>query len=731
MDSISRSSSSSAVVSGYDTSSESQPRAAAPSNKTNSDDDSLSEKQGHRKHKARPGVAPRRKPRMEEVDGSAPINRLEKERRKRVPAGGAGLATYGMSEKQFRAYAHAMGMPDEICESLIQDVHKFVQTIVDLTDEETSQIKKAVDDAESLKKIPIGSAACRQLGTTSMAGWAAYLTSFFLGKLAQNLSTIPSGSVHGGWSFLLAGVLNPLVTEPIAQGIRSGGVTHASPDGKAYMDYHTACLWLRQVDGNKDLKKKWRKERADIVSEVLKREHAQQMHRLGSGIDEITFDKKTHKPISARTREGNAIKPKEAMNQVIDAARRRAYITDELPFFTFTLNYLISGALSPLLKAGLTTWNYLGADLGLSALMGSLSGMETAVTQNWLRAYIQGAQKVGLTSKRKRALRNVADTELTIMVRKLNELSRIRTILAHQERYLETKIKEGYELNDELQALRSLQDDAKQAQKSVRKKYRQCKLKAKAYSSMASQRADIVNTSMATYMGELSGNTESFKAEAMTFRAAAKLIAYPLSLVPVILYNTLAAPAIVNAFTPPSAQPSATNTTFTPTSFTHPTSAPTSTSTTSIDSAVLTAQMVAAALSGIPLIVGFTLRQQYLTRFTETALVKLFGSKPRKNVQNDTASEASGGATKRTSGADSEKDNDGNDDAGVVVKPGADTKKLASGKSSAKKDDVSVVISDDDDEDSSSSSDTDKGGRKSVVVTGTSSGSESESDQER
>lgn len=532
----------------------------------------------------------------------------------------------GMSETEFRARAATLGLPPEVCDSLVGDVHAFVKMLAELSQEEASQIKTKEQFSESLKNLPADRSATRQWKTTLAAGSTAYLTSFFFGKLALNLATIPTATSHGAWAFLIAGVLNPMVTEPIVQGIRASGAVYESPDGKAYMDFHTASLWHGNAAGDPGEARKWRKEMASIVTSVLHREAKQGIRRLGSGITEITYDN-NGVPTSAKTTGGSLVNAAEAEQQVILWARRRAYVSDELPLFFFTLNYLCSGALAPTFRLAFPPWMFFAVDLGLSAALGTLSGMETATLQNALRANVQGARLAAQTPELKRATLSAAYAKRTIYEEKMARLKQVRALLIMQWEALRARAKDGEDVRSELKRLRECLREAKNAYRSVRKKYTAIKHKFNQHNTVSGRIAQSVEASMSTYMGEVGLKPNPSSTPSKKYKALGKLIGYPLSLVPVIAWSAHLAPWIVDAVYPKTGGASPLNISAGGVYSPEPESAPQDAAVSGMDPR-LALQIGLGALTGIPLIVGFTLRQQYLSRGVEWMLAKAFGKRP-------------------------------------------------------------------------------------------------------
>lgn len=579
----------------------------------------------------------------------------------------------GMSEEAFRKHVAEVGLPPELCEKLISDVHGFVSLLKELSEEEKASIDEKNQFAESVKKLPADRSVCRQFSTTLPAGALAYLTSFFFGKLAMNLLTIPTKSPDGAWAFLAAGLLNPLVTEPLVKGVRASGAAYASPDGNAYTEYHTAKLWMENASQHPDECIRWRKKMAEVVTDVLCRERKYGIQKLGSGVADIVYSDEGQ-PVSAKAIDGKPMKPTQAEEQVIVWARRRAYITDELPFFFFTLNYTVSGALAPFFKASFSPWTFCAIDLALSATLGTLSGMETATLQNVLRRYIQGAKLMAETPELKRAQQSAAYAKRAVYEEKMARLKQVRAVLIAQWETLRMKEKNGEDVREQLHGVRQSLREAKKAYRSVRGQYMAIKRKFNQHNSVTGRVAQAVQSSMSSYIDEAGLRPNSASGKNYRLKAYSKLIGYPLSLVPQIVWSSYAMPWIVSVVYPNHGAVDPLNISgisgFNATTVDLAPEPARVESVPSEGDPRLQLQMILAALSGIPLIVGFTMRQQVLSRGAEWLLVKAFGDKPvapQKNADDAQigdedsiveASEDDSTIVSRWSGSDSDPDSD-------------------------------------------------------------------------
>ncbi len=645
-------------------------RAKLPVTGKNDDDDSSVEEQQGRQGRGHSRRVKKALVRNEEIDGSGLPKKIDEDRLRKYPNCDSKLSLgVGMTEEQFRAYAKQIGMSDDLCECLLKGVTKAVEDVCKGYACDEEQISKAKELVENQKKLPVNASAGRVFSTVTMVGWIGYLTSFFLGKLSHSLATIPTDCVHGGWVFpLVAGALNATLSEPLTLGYRSGGASFPSPDGRAFADYHTAKLWMQQTKNDKAECEKWRKEMADIVKSVLARELNRVPEQYRSGIKEVIFDDE-HYPESARTGSGNAIDARAAMDQVMSAARNRAYLTDELPFFSFTFFYLISGYCAPGLKAAFKPepWKFLGADLGLNFACGSAAGISTAHLQAISRASIQGASAVELTGYSKRAKQDLINVEIAIINRKLVELRGIAACLEQQQIYLLKRGAEGYDVTKQIEDIKSLQLESKKAHKSMTEQYKKAKERRKKHQSSEAQRTLAIENSLAAARKGASNGEKKYQEEAMNLRWWSKVIAYPITLIPVVAYTAYALPAIFDSLAKPETQGALLNSTLSP-------NLPNSTNPTNsveYDPFNSSVQSGLSALFGIPLILPWTVRNQFISRWIETGLVKVFGSVPKPPQDDDDSiveiSSESAGQASSSQDEDERVEKDDQESAGDAV----------------------------------------------------------------
>lgn len=532
----------------------------------------------------------------------------------------------GITEGEFRDLAKRLGLPHDLCEALITDVKDAVSALTSLSDDEQVLINAKLSEIKGFGALPVDRSRRRQAATVCTAGAAAYLTSFFFGKLALNLSVAATGSPHAGWAFLIAGLLNPTVSEPLVNGIRGSGACYSSPDGKAMSECFSAELWcsLAKSSGDKTTQLRHRKVIAEHVVALIEREKKHTITRLGSGVAEIIYDN-DHEPVSAKAINGHPIDPKNAESKVLRCARTRAFITDELPFFWFTVNYAVSGAVSAMLRPVLTPWTYCGVDMVISAISGTAAAMQTAATQNMLRQAIQGATLVAEPVEVKRARLSHAQANISAYASKAGRLGQVIQLLETVRQELSEQARGGAQVDEQLAELADRLSLARQAKKDVERQYEKNKQRYNQHASLLARTHQSIGASMSAYLGEVGVRPSPATHSAAQLRAWTKLPAYMASLIPVIVYASYAAPALVQWIHP---APSGNST--------HASSMPGWNSTGAEfvadldtrdvtppdnDAAKQTTQVIFSALQGVPLILGYVMRNQVLAQGIERSSV--------------------------------------------------------------------------------------------------------------
>ena len=391
----------------------------------------------------------------------------------------------------------------------------YTQSEIDRIDEK----KSLVIDA---KAMPKDNGCLAQLKTTGLAGASAYWTSFMLGKLATNIVSTGTGSAHGVWpSLLIAGLLNPLVSEPVANAIRLQGAHHASPDGKAYMDFHSALQELHLAEENNQVGRinECHAFIIKIINECIEREKL--MDCLQSGVDEI----KNEDINDLENKYGN-------IQKVIRSAQLRAFITDELPFFWYTFLYTFTGAASPFIKQSFSPWIAAGIDFAVHASAGTIAGGLTGISQNYLRNLIQKSALQNLSADIKGAQLALAAAQRDPWNEKLINLKKLLSVLKIEKDNLQSSSEQDSE-DDKLEALNQLIKDLNKETKHVETKWKQARSVHSQHESRLKRIQTAVLDSGKSYMGEVVNKDKPNLLEGVPAQASmcAKLIAVPLSLV--------------------------------------------------------------------------------------------------------------------------------------------------------------------------------------------------------
>ena len=415
----------------------------------------------------------------------------------------------------------------------IEKYTTFTQREIDFINEKKVLLAQARDIAPD-------NSHWAQVVTTGKAGAAAYGTSFMLGKLVTNFAIAGFGSPHGVWLFsLIAGLLNPLLSEPLANAIRLQGAHHPSPDGKAYMDFNSVLQELRLAKKNDQTERinQCHELINKIVHECIEREKL--MSYLKSGVDEIKRE-----DINDLTqlcgKSGN-------VQKVIEAAKLRAFITDELPFFWFTTLYIFTGAASPLIKHTFSPFDAALVDFFVNAVAGTMAGAATGISQNYLRSIIQKSTLQNLSSATKGAQLAVAGAQRDAWNEKHINLKKLLEVLQLEKNKLQKLLEQDSE-DDRLEKINELICDLKIKCKDAEKKWKKARSLHNHHESSLRRMKGSVLASGKSYMGEVSnkeqpGLLEGVPAQAMI---CAKLIAAPISLVANCSYIALGIPALLN-----------------------------------------------------------------------------------------------------------------------------------------------------------------------------------------
>jgi|GEM_PF-5422820 len=504
---------------------------------------------------------------------------------------------------------------------------QYLKQYTELTEAELDHLAKKKQLIVDAKNNPKDDSHFAQIKTTGLAGASAYWTSFMVGKLATNIVTTTTGSSHGVWpSLLIAGLLNPLFSEPVANAIRLQGAHHASPDGKAYMDFHSALKELRLAEENNQAERinECHEFIFKIIDECIGREKL--MGCLQSGVSEI------------RNEDINDLDNKYGnIQQVIRSAQLRAFITDELPFFWYTLSYTAPGFFSPIIKQSFSPWIAAGIDFAMHASAGTIAGGLTGISQNYLRKLIQKSSLQNFNVDIKGAQLALAAAQRDPWSEKQINLNKLLAVLEIEKDNLQTQSEQDSE-DDRLEALNTLIKELKIKSKEAERKWKQARAVHSQHESRFNRIKNAVLESGKSYMGEVVNKDKPNLLEGVPAQASmcAKLIAVPLSLVANCAYISSIIPAILSSGHANSTNIETMNFTgLGAIGLNH------SSSLFEPTAGINLGANTAYASVGLPLIAGFVLRYQLFHPLLQSLIRPLFGpvgaeTDSEKNVENDT-----------------------------------------------------------------------------------------------
>ncbi len=503
--------------------------------------------------------------------------------------------------------------------------NKYIKNYTKFTDEELAFVEKKKSLVADAKAMPKNISGWAQFKTTGLAGASAYWTSFLVAKLATNFISAGTGSSHAVWSSpFIAGTLNPLVSEPVANAFRSQGAHHASPDGKAYMDFDTAVQELRSAQNNNQPAriKECHTFITKIINECLEREKLMDSF-LSTSFLKFFFmssvegiqDEDINELTQLCGKSGN-------IQKVINAAKWRAAITDELPFSFYVLAYIAPGFFSPIIKQSFSPFMAAFIDLVIHAAAGTLAGGLTGISQNYLRKWIQKSTLQNMSAEIKGAQLALAAAERDPWNEKLINLKKLLEVLAIDKDNFQSVLKQDNESN-EPKELNKLIKELNIVIKGVQKEWEQARALHGEYDSWLSRTKNAVFASGKSYMGEVSNIDNPGLLEGAPAQASmcAKLIAVPLSLSLSCFHMALVIPALLN-----SGHTNATNvqgmnfTEFGDIGIEQPASLfePTAT--------ISPGANAAYALAGVPLILGFITRYLFLHPYIQYWIRPIYGA---------------------------------------------------------------------------------------------------------
>ncbi len=457
----------------------------------------------------------------------------------------------GMSRDEFINRAAQLGLTPEQADQLASDVQSFLDTL-------QVQDKVAFAVADQLKiqaeKLPASATSVKKLTTNALAGAAGYLSSFLWGKIFTSLTVGLSGSIHGAWIFpVSAGPLNVLLSEPLAGAIRSQGAFHPSVDGTAYTDYNTASARLAKANvlGDVEAMNYWTAQIAGIIDAVIDREQKYPDLWFRSGVEKPQRDGHGY----ALDEQGNRDKNFDALaEKVITGARRRAFITDEMPFLFFTLNYALTGAMQPWILQHFPPAQAFMIDALACAGAGTLAGAETGVLQDLLRQKIQRAPLKALTLHIKGAKMAESSARMNECLLRSNRAQACKIVLAERLSSIKKAPVDGSDRSDSSDSDDDLVKKAteecrlaEETEKMIIREYYQARRHHDTHASRLQRCGDSVGTAINAYLGEKTDPPRPLQGRRAINRVIAKSLATPLSLVFTPLYTSVVVPAILHA----------------------------------------------------------------------------------------------------------------------------------------------------------------------------------------
>lgn len=261
-----------------------------------------------------------------------------------------------------------------------------------LSGEETAELLAFIDRLAALTPAqalqleglaaPDASAGLQRLGATC-AGAAAYLSSFLFANGIEKLLAAQGLAAAGRIAFpIVGGTFNALFSEALAGAIRNLYGSHGSPDAVAATNYSSASA-QRLVEyclGDAESVARWNGHIERIVDTALDR----QVANVAAG-HPLPFASGDHPVL---------------------AAALRSWLSNQVPFLAFSVMYLVSGGVAPLVTAGLggpDNWDK-AANFAVSTACGTLAGSMTVLGQNTLRRVVEHAPapKEGAHSQRAR-----------------------------------------------------------------------------------------------------------------------------------------------------------------------------------------------------------------------------------------------------------------------------------------------------------------------------------------
>jgi hypothetical protein len=547
----------------------------------------------------------------------------------------------GMTKEEFINRAQELGLTRQEAKQLTANLELYIEALQNPDVDKYSHAEQQLKVAE---KLPAKESLRKLLATNMTAGATGYLTSFFWGKLFSSLSVLLGGS-RGAWVFpLVAGPLNVLLSEPVVGAIKMQGAFHPSPDGAAYTDYNTASARLAKANylNDTDAINHWTLAIAKIVDSVIDREQKHPTMWFRSGVEKPERNEHGY----VLDADGGVDKKfDELTEKVISGARIRSFMSDEMPFTHYLVNYLLSGAMQPFWQQTFSPPVAMAIDVSLSAFLGMLSGAQTGLTQDLMREFIQKAPLKDLSINIKGAKMAIAAAKRDECLDRLNKVKACEAILA--EKLLKIKAHANTsdsEFDDRIKKAEDELSMAKAMRKTIDREYAKARRKHDLHAARHHRCGTAVGIAVNSYLGEKSDPPQPLQGRRAINRVIAKALATPLALVFTPLYTSVFIPAVLHAASSRTSPfDIAANQPMPGYNFTSNENETwqslNAAATTKHQHDMLMLSMTLNALSGIPLIVGYICRNQYIAPVIEKGIAYLEALRGSRNTNNNSESD--------------------------------------------------------------------------------------------
>ena len=393
-----------------------------------------------------------------------------------------------MSPEQtaLRGIAKQLELDPEKAEAFSKDLSAYLKNLINV---KTADLP-AMPDLPATRPMMIRGALT--------AGAAAYATSFMIANYIGKLVSVWNPIVGALMLPVIAGPLHALISEPVAGSIRSNWGMPLGPDAAISANFTTAhsMLWAARIENNLDKIHKWEQ----VLVEINKAAKEQG--------DEVT------------TRFGN--------HQVL-AAMMRAFLSEDLPFLSFTAAYLLTGATQPYTRMALGGPDKLHAiilalvDGSISAIGGVMGGIGTAGLSNLQRSYGQKAKtKAGMHVPE---MHNAAIERCEYLALKLN------TALAELKTY-----RNACRASDDPAVTKALAQ-IDEAVENLRARITRNEVKKASFNTLLGRQFLAIERSIAAYTGMEGKNTALWHTEESSrLRIGAKVLVNMTVLMPAVMH---------------------------------------------------------------------------------------------------------------------------------------------------------------------------------------------------